>query len=77
MDADHVGREPTIKDLAAMCADGDRCAGLDLIERLARMGVVATIDTLVLLVAPTARIGTAAFDAVADALDAARSLTAA
>lgn len=74
MDADHTGREPTDKELAALCVGGDGSAGLALIERLARMGVTATIDTLVLLACPTAQIGAAAFDALTDALDAARSL---
>lgn len=69
-----MSQEPTVKELAALCATGDRCAGLDLVDRLACMGVTATIDTLVLLAAPTAKITTAAFDALADALDAARSL---
>lgn len=69
-------QDPTVKDLAALCVGGDRYAGLELVEQLARMGVVATIDMMVLLAVPTAKITAAAFDALADALYAAHELQA-
>jgi len=67
-------RDPTMKDLAALCVGGNTAAGLELVERLTGMGVGVTIETLVRLATPTGRIGMVAFDALADALAAAHSL---
>lgn len=67
-------QDPTMKELAAMCVGGNPSAGLALIEHLAEIGVCATIDMLVLLAVPTGNITGPAFDCLADALAAARSL---
>jgi microcystin degradation protein MlrC len=57
-----------------MCIGGAPAAGIDLVRRLWEHGVEPGIEHLVAIAAPAGRITVAAFDALADALNAAREL---
>lgn len=65
------------EELAALCVGGQLEAGIDLVHRLWAMGVAddgLLINGMVMLAVPTMRIGTTAFDRLADALHAAREI---